>query len=231
MAARVDARTEQVPRQEITERSRDRILRAALEEFATRGFDGTTTAEIARRAGVTQPLVHYHFATKDALWETTMEAAFAGVLESFDGVLAELADLGLIDQLKVLVRRYVRFCAAHPEIGRIVTHEGVQGGPRLQWLIDHHMAGQFDWFRTLYDTAVADGLVKDLPVEHVVTSLNASGAYLFIVRAAMFELHQLDVADPAVVEAHADTVVELFFHGIVATQPGHPAPAGPGRAS
>lgn len=235
MAPRVDARTDQVAGPETTEPSRERILRAALEEFANRGFDGTTTAEIARRAGVTQPLVHYHFETKDTLWVATMEAAFQGVFATFDGVLAELADLGLIDQLKVLVRRYVRFGAAHPEIGRIVSHEGVQGGPRLQWLIDHHMAGQFDWFRQLYDAGVAQGLVKDLPAEHVITSLSAAGAYLFIVKAAMLELHGLDVADPAVIEAHADTVVELFFHGIVAGGPGPGAsdtgPAGPGVAS
>jgi TetR/AcrR family transcriptional regulator len=226
MASRVvAARTDEVPRQEHTER-RDRILRAALEEFANRGFDGTTTAEIARRAGVTQPLVHYHFDDKDTLWQATMQAAFEGVIQSFEGVLAELADLDLIDRLKVLVRRYVWFCAAHPEIGRIVSHEGVQGGPRLQWLIDHHMAGQFDWFRDLYDAAVADGLVKDLPAEHVVACLSASGAHLFMVRAAMHEMHGLDVTDPAVVEAHADTLVELFFHGIVATPSVRPPSAG-----
>jgi AcrR family transcriptional regulator len=233
MAPRVDARTDQVAGPETTERAGAHPARCA-EEFANRGFDGTTTAEIARRAGVTQPLVHYHFETKDTLWVATMEAAFQGVFATFDGVLAELADLGLIDQLKVLVRRYVRFGAAHPEIGRIVSHEGSRRSP-AQWLIDHHMAGQFDWFRQLYDAGVAQGLVKDLPAEHVITSLSAAGAYLFIVKAAMLELHGLDVADPAVIEAHADTVVELFFHGIVAGGPGPGASdtgaAGPGVAS
>ena len=57
------------PGGDLTERGRERILRAALEEFAIRGFDGTTTAAIARQAGVTQPLVHYHFTTKVALWQ------------------------------------------------------------------------------------------------------------------------------------------------------------------
>ena len=46
---------------------RERILQVALEEFAANGFEGTSMAHIARRAGVTQPLVHYHFASKDAL--------------------------------------------------------------------------------------------------------------------------------------------------------------------
>jgi AcrR family transcriptional regulator len=211
----VEARTVGVPRGELTERSRDRILAAALEEFANRGFDGTTTAEIARRAGVTQPLVHYHFASKDALWRATVSGAFASAALSFDGVVQELADLDAVDQMKVLVRRFVRFSAAHPELGRIVSYEGVQGGPRLQWLIEHNMTGQFEWFRGLFDEGVAAGRIKPLSPQHVLTSLSAAGAYLFIVKAAMLEMHGIDVADPAVIEAHADTVVEIFFHGLL----------------
>jgi AcrR family transcriptional regulator len=222
MAARVDAPRSSMTNHEpadLTERARDRILSAALEEFANRGYEGTTTAEIARRAGVTQPLVHYHFDSKDALWRAAVGGVFGQAVLSFDGISAELADLELIDQMKVLVRRYVRFSASHPELGRIVSYEGVQGGPRLQWLIDHHLTGQFDWFGSLFEQAVRDGEVKALPTVHVLTSLTAASAYLFIVKAAMQELHGLDVSDDDVIEAHADTVVELFFHGIVRRPP------------
>lgn len=199
---------------------RERILAAALDEFAGRGFDGTTTAEIARRAGVTQPLVHYHFDSKDALWRAAVSEAFTGALSAFDGVMAELADLDTLDQMKVLVRRFVRFCAAHPEIGRMISYEGVQGGPRLTWLLEHNLNGDFAWFRDLYDRAVDEGVVKDLPAEHVLTSFSAAGAYLFIVKAAMWQSYGMDVTDPAVVETHADTIVELFFHGLAAESSG-----------
>jgi TetR/AcrR family transcriptional regulator len=216
MAPRVvEARTVEVPRNELTERSRDRILAAALEEFANRGFDGTTTAEIARRAGVTQPLVHYHFDSKDALWRATVAGAFNGAVGAFDGVMKELSDLDTVDQMKVLVRRFVRFSATHPELGRIISYEGVQGGPRLEWLIERHMTGQFEWFRDLLELGIDKGRIKRLPAEHVLSSLSAAAAYLFIIKAAMFEMHGIDVADPAVIEAHADTVVEIFFHGLV----------------
>ena len=203
------------PRAELTERSRDRILAAALAEFANRGFDGTTTAEIARRAGVTQPLVHYHFDSKDALWYATVEAAFQSAAGSFADVGRELADLDIVDQMKVLVRRYVRFSATNPELARIISYEGVLGGPRLTWLSEHHLTSRFDLFGHLFEAGVGNGRLKDLPTQHVLTSISAAGAYLFIIRAAMLEVHDIDVTDPAVVEAHADTVVELFFHGLV----------------
>lgn len=225
MAQRVDdARRDDTRDRDLTERSRDRILAAALEEFANRGFEGTTTAEVARRAGVTQPLVHYHFDTKESLWRAAVELAFVGIAEAFDGVLEELADLGTVDQMKVLVRRFVRFTGAHPELGRIVAYEGAVGGPRLEWLLNHHLAGQFEPFRDLYERAVLEGVAKPLRTDLLVTAVVAAVAHVFMIPATMREVYGIDVHEPSVVEAQADTVVELFFHGLVAPV----APAGVG---
>ena len=40
------------------------ILKAAEEEFQTKGFAGATTTSIAERAGVTHTMLHYYFRTK-----------------------------------------------------------------------------------------------------------------------------------------------------------------------
>jgi hypothetical protein len=48
--------------------TRGRILDAALDLFSELSFDGATTREIAARAAVTQPLLSYHFSSKDELW-------------------------------------------------------------------------------------------------------------------------------------------------------------------
>ncbi|MGH1505608.1 MAG: helix-turn-helix domain-containing protein, partial [Acidimicrobiales bacterium] len=45
--------------------TRARILAAAVEVFAERSFDGASTREIASRAEVTQPLLNYHFQSKE----------------------------------------------------------------------------------------------------------------------------------------------------------------------
>jgi AcrR family transcriptional regulator len=51
---------------------RERILEAACRAAVARGMGGTRVADIAREAGVSTAVVHYHFATKDAV---LMEAA------------------------------------------------------------------------------------------------------------------------------------------------------------
>jgi AcrR family transcriptional regulator len=202
-------------RTDLTARSRERILQAALEEFAIKGFDGTTTAAIARHAGVTQPLVHYHFTSKVALWKAAVRSAFEASALAFAGVEQELRDLSALEQMKVLTRRYVRFSASHPELARIVSHESMHGGERLQWLNEETIDGRFEWFRVRYEQGVEEGWLKPLPAMSVLSSIGASGAYLFMVRASMWETYGVDVIDPAVVEQHADTVVEMFFHGLV----------------
>jgi AcrR family transcriptional regulator len=53
--------------------ARDRILAAAEELFADRGFDATPTSQIAERAGVPKGLVHYYFKRKPELLAALVE--------------------------------------------------------------------------------------------------------------------------------------------------------------
>src|SRR5262245_62393514 len=138
--------------------ARHRILMAALQEFADRGYEGATTAEIARRAGVTQPLVHYHFASKEALWKAAVDDLFERLVQSFGGALDELADVDTEQRLKVLLRRFVRFAAEHPELARVLSREGSRGGPRLEWLAERHVRPLHDHFRAAFETGKAEGV-------------------------------------------------------------------------
>jgi AcrR family transcriptional regulator len=56
--------------------SRDRILDAAIERIASDGIDAVRIARIAMDAGVSTALVHYHFATREALLAEALERSF-----------------------------------------------------------------------------------------------------------------------------------------------------------
>jgi AcrR family transcriptional regulator len=59
------------------------LLNAALEVFASRGYAGSTTREIARRAGVSEGLLFRHFGTKVALFEEAVVRPFARYLDDY----------------------------------------------------------------------------------------------------------------------------------------------------
>jgi AcrR family transcriptional regulator len=56
--------------------TRERILAAARECFASDGYDRTRIRDVAAGAGVDPALVHYYFATKDGLFVAAMELPF-----------------------------------------------------------------------------------------------------------------------------------------------------------
>ena len=51
----------------------DEILLAAEEEFFSNGYDATSTATIARRAGVTHAMVNYYFKNKELLFKQVLD--------------------------------------------------------------------------------------------------------------------------------------------------------------
>lgn len=66
--------------------ARDRILTAARNEFAERGYDKTSIRGIAKAAGVDPALVHHYFGTKDQIFGAAVELIFAPTLAAPDAV-------------------------------------------------------------------------------------------------------------------------------------------------
>jgi AcrR family transcriptional regulator len=62
---------------------REDILDAALVEFAERGLHGSSTEDIARRAGISQPYVFRLFGTKKELFKAVVARCFRETLEAF----------------------------------------------------------------------------------------------------------------------------------------------------
>ena len=70
-----------------TTRSRA-ILATASRLFATRGYSQTTTAEIAREAGVAEGTLYHHFGSKDGIFLTLFDETMEGYLAGIEAILA-----------------------------------------------------------------------------------------------------------------------------------------------
>jgi AcrR family transcriptional regulator len=106
--------------------SRDRLLAAAREEFAARGFDGATVDRIAARARVNKAMLYYHFRDKAALYREILRDLFRGVA---DGVHAVRGAGGPADaQLERFVETIAREGIARPGFPAIWLREMADGG-------------------------------------------------------------------------------------------------------
>ena len=79
------------PRRLPAEERRRAIVQAALRVFSSGSYAGSTTAEIAREAGVSEPVLYRHFASKRDLWAACLDAAW----EEFRDALDNLVDTTL----------------------------------------------------------------------------------------------------------------------------------------
>jgi TetR/AcrR family transcriptional regulator len=66
------------------ERTKQRILAAASDEFANKGYDGARVDEIVRRCMVSKNLVYYYFGSKEALFIAVLESAYSDLRNQQD---------------------------------------------------------------------------------------------------------------------------------------------------
>lgn len=92
--------------------ARNAIVEAALALFASKGFHGAGTRQIAQAAGVSQPLLNHHFGGKEALWRVVGEQITA----DFMAFMADAVDLTLPpgEAVTAMLRAYLAFWKARP---------------------------------------------------------------------------------------------------------------------
>jgi len=191
--------------------TRARIIDAALAAFADLGFDGATTRDIAERAGVNQGLITYHFAGKLPLWQAAVDEIFGTLRVHFAAHASALAEADAATRLRLLVRHYVRFAAAHPELHRLMMQEGKHDGPRMQWLVDRHVRPLYEMSSGLIADAQRAGVVPNVPLVHLHYILIGAVAHLFVVAPECRRLTGRDPLRHAAIEAHADAISAVLF--------------------
>jgi AcrR family transcriptional regulator len=71
--------------------SRERILQAAAELFAQRGYAGVGVDEVAARSGIAKTALYYHFGNKDGLLAAVLERTAAAWIEAIRQTSSEAA--------------------------------------------------------------------------------------------------------------------------------------------
>ncbi|MGA2520057.1 MAG: helix-turn-helix domain-containing protein [Acidimicrobiales bacterium] len=127
---------------------RESVLRAAMTEFGRGGYAGTSTEDIAVRAGISQPYLFRLFGTKRDLFIATMglmhariEATFRGAADGLTGIDA-MAAMGdaykeLLSERDLLLVQLHAFAASEDEEVRRAAREGF----RHLWTVVGELTG------------------------------------------------------------------------------------------
>jgi AcrR family transcriptional regulator len=110
------------------ERSRARIIAAATRLIAERGLDSLSFADIAEAAGISRPLIYFHFKDRDQLFHETVVRANKMLLARFEKAVA--AHTTGLDQIVAVGRAYQAFFEENPrEFALISCYEAKPANP------------------------------------------------------------------------------------------------------
>ena len=145
--------------QKRTIETRRKILEAALEEFADKGFDGAILDNMARSIGITKPLIIYHFENKERLWKAVATYNFENATKFWDEQFErDLPDNPkAIDRLALLVRGSLDFVVENGQSYDFLIREKDVGGNRLQWFNSNVINPLLKRFVTEIEQAQKDG--------------------------------------------------------------------------
>jgi AcrR family transcriptional regulator len=168
---------------------------------------------LSRRLGVSHALLTARFGSKEGLWFAAMEHVLAETEQTW----REVTDSPLLDDLEALRQGLVRqliFSAAHPQVLRIMSHEGAIDSPRVRFVMDRFVNPLRPGVERLLARLVAAGRIRPVPYAtlHFLAVVGGGALFANPVEAALLGAPAHPKA--AYVRAHAEAVADVLIDGI-----------------
>ena len=188
---------------------RDRLLCAAVELFARKGYAATTVREIVDAAGVTKPVLYYHFGSKEGVYLAlmgdalrTLEAALAAGLDA-EGSARDRAVRVLGDALDLIVANLDMLRMVHS-----VLFGPPQGAPFFDFEAFHRRF--IGTLSTILEAGIERGELRAGDAEDMAYAIFGA----FDVCQGMILLHPGSGFD----RRRLERVLDVVFNGLLADQ-------------
>ncbi len=194
------------------QQTRQRIVQSAQALFAVGGFGAVSLRDIALHSGVTHGLIGHHFGSKEDIWRAVIDAT----LQEFLAVITPLVEAARADNgaalpaVKAVSRAVVAISGRYPEVARLLMHESVAGGPRLDYFMAQ-LAPLRAMIRPLIETVQGVGGLPHFSEGTFLLSLLMLGAMPFALAAFSNAVCAIDILAPEQIELHADRVIATLF--------------------
>jgi AcrR family transcriptional regulator len=198
-----------------TEINIEHLCDVAVNVFAEKGYTGTTTTEITKKAGVARSLIHYYFGNKEELWKASIKRIANEFIKEFESSKKIHKDLDGTQMIKVVVRQLVHFYAKYPAFPKILAQEMSEESERSDYILKNFVKPLWALTGELFKKQRKRGTIKKIDKEFQSHILLGMASNLFSNPYMTRHLYNIDPFNDEVIERYADTVVEIFCHGMV----------------
>jgi AcrR family transcriptional regulator len=185
-----------------------RILQAAQRLFARRGYDGTTTRDLAQEAGVAEGTIFRHFENKKAI---LVEVATQGWIEILTDLLTELSEMGSYKAVAQVMRRRMLNLHQNADLLRVCFMEA-QFHPDLRDRIQTDVIIKMtDVAEAFFQTAMDQGIYRRMNPRIV------AQVFLGMFTVAGFSRDTImpNGSSPQAMLEMAEGIADIFLNGVL----------------
>ncbi len=193
------------------EHRRDQIIRVAAELFARQGFKGTTTREIAEKAGITDALVFRYFDTKESLYSAiitlkTGESANWDHQE-IEGAIACKNDTRVFQAFALAL---LELATRDPGLMRLLLHSALEDHKLSNLFFQSQMTNLVKVLGDYIQTRIDDGAF------HLEDSMTTARGFIGMINhwLLMREIFKHEAYVKYTNEGLAKTFTDLFLNGV-----------------
>lgn len=191
--------------------TRTRILESAQKLFASQGFDGTTTRDLAQAAGVAEGTLFRHFPNKKSI---LVEVATTGWVDILTDLLTELSEMGSYKAIAQVMRRRMWNLHKNVDMMRVCFME-VQFHPDLRDRIQEEVIDKMtDVAEAFFQTAMDKGIYRQTDAKLV------AKVFLGMFAIAGFSNNTVIAPDasPQEMQQMAEGLADIFLNGVLAKE-------------
>ena len=191
------------------EKVRDRVLKTAQRLFANRGYDATTTKDLATQAGIAEGTLFRHFENKKAI---LVEVATEGWVEILTDLLTELSEMGSYKAVAQVMKRRMFRLHENEELLRVCFLEA-QFHPELRERIQSEVISKMtDVTEAFFETAMEQGVYRRMNPRVV------AKVFLGMFTIAGFSNDTIIQSDapPYAMKEMAEGIADIFLNGVLA---------------
>jgi len=167
-----------------------KIKDAARRVFISKGFNGCTSREIAKEAGMNVALVNYHFQSKGHLFEIVVSS----VMEDFTLSMIDIfhTNMSLINKTRIFIDKEYEFLSKYPEIPNFIVNElGKKDKSFFECLDIKDKLFETKIFEQI-EEAQKNGEMRKIDLVSVMLLMMSNCHFPFIAKPMVQTIHSLD---------------------------------------
>lgn len=172
-----------------------RILWVAERLFLEKGFNGTSTTEIAKTVGCNQALIHYYFRTKEKLFWDVFAPKVEQFVEYLDAPLDESLDF--IERIKNVIDFYFGILELDERLTPFIVNELLMNPGRWDKFRDRYLRNEsrssaFDRFESMVEEEISAGRIRAIRAIDLLMNIMSLTISVFVVAPKGFASGECD---------------------------------------